>query len=224
MMAGVDLVGCREILIGRLESAGDDAMQQPEVPRAPRMPTSDGVPLTPEQKEIVAVVVKKRRSVFLTGTGKRFLVGHLVDALVAKHGPDAVFATAPTATAARTLPGGMPLASFRGYGRDVAVQRRRGSANDDGHHLGLCRGFCTMEDDCGVIHRRDLNGVRTRLRAAAFNCRAAPPAPGCLLRGHSTHHFWRLLPIASAVQGDDFVGLRSTVLGGGAGGGCSISN
>ena len=38
MMAGVDLVGCREILIGRLESAGDDAMQQPEVPRAPRMP------------------------------------------------------------------------------------------------------------------------------------------------------------------------------------------
>ena len=80
---------------------------------------SDGVPLTPEQKEIVDAVVQKSRSVFLTGragTGKSFLVGHLVDALVAKHGPDAVFATAPTAAAARMLPGGMTLASFGGYG------------------------------------------------------------------------------------------------------------
>ena len=79
----------------------------------------DCVRLTQEQQDVVAAVVVKRQSVFLTGsagTGKSFLVSYLVDALVARDGADAVAATAPTAAAARLLPGGVTLASFGGYG------------------------------------------------------------------------------------------------------------
>lgn len=76
----------------------------------------DCVRLTPEQQDVVTEVVVKRQSVFLTGnagTGKSFLVSYLVDA---RDGADAVAATAPTAAAARLLPGGVTLASFGGYG------------------------------------------------------------------------------------------------------------
>ena len=64
-------------------------------------------------------VVDKGENVFITGsagTGKSFLVAHLLEMLVAKYGASAVAATAPTAVAARLLPGGMTLASFAGYG------------------------------------------------------------------------------------------------------------
>ena len=74
----------------------------------------DCVRLTPEQQDVVTEVVVKRQSVFLTGnagTGKSFLVSYLVDA---RDGADAVAATAPTAAAARLLPGGVTLASFGG--------------------------------------------------------------------------------------------------------------
>ena len=50
------------------------------------------------------------------GAGKSFLVAQLLEMLVAKLGASAVAATAPTAVAARLLPGGMTLASFAGYG------------------------------------------------------------------------------------------------------------
>ncbi|MQL92731.1 hypothetical protein Taro_025362 [Colocasia esculenta] len=85
--------------------------------------------LTPQQ-EAVLRAVQQGCSIFITGsagTGKSFLLGHIIAALRRIHQPDAVFVTASTGIAACAL-GGQTLHSFAGIGlgrgdRDTLLRR-----------------------------------------------------------------------------------------------------
>ena len=135
---GVDSVGSQE---ERSRDTTDDAMQWlPDHTKAAAGRNNNLQQLsTPKNKltadqELALEAVKKGHNIFLTGsagTGKSFVLRHLIGALKRRHGNNAVHVTASTGAAA-VLIGGTTLHAFAGIGlgkEDAATLVKKVYAN-----------------------------------------------------------------------------------------------